>query len=62
LVARRGGRGRRGERAHRLEVGAPLSRVHVCIDDATRLAYVEVLADEKATTCIGFLKRALRFY
>jgi hypothetical protein len=23
--------------------------VHVCVDDATRLAYVEVLADEKAT-------------
>jgi transposase len=36
--------------------------VHICIDDATRLAYVEVLADERATTCIGFLKRALRFY
>jgi transposase InsO family protein len=36
--------------------------VHICIDDATRLAYVEVLGDEKATTCIGFLKRALRFY
>jgi transposase InsO family protein len=37
-------------------------RVHVCIDDATRLAYVEVLADEKATTAIGFLRRALAFY
>ena len=37
-------------------------RVHVCVDDATRLAYVEVLADEKATTAIGFLKRALAFY
>jgi transposase InsO family protein len=36
--------------------------VHVCIDDATRLAYVEVLADEKATTAIGFLRRALDFY
>jgi transposase InsO family protein len=36
--------------------------VHVCIDDATRLAYVEVLADEKATTAIAFLKRALAFY
>ncbi len=36
--------------------------VHVCVDDATRLAYVEVLADEKAQTAIGFLKRALRFY
>ena len=27
--------------------------VHVCVDDATRLAYVEVLADEKATTAVG---------
>jgi transposase InsO family protein/transposase len=36
--------------------------VHVCIDDATRLAYVEVLGDERATTAIGFLKRAIAFY
>jgi transposase InsO family protein len=36
--------------------------VHVCVDDATRLAYVEVLGDEKATTAVGFLHRAVRFY
>jgi transposase InsO family protein len=36
--------------------------VHVCVDDATRLAYVEVLDDEKATTAISFLKRAIGFY
>jgi transposase len=36
--------------------------VHVCVDDATRLAYVEVLADEKATTAMGFLRRAVAFY
>jgi len=36
--------------------------VHICVDDATRLAYVEVLPDEKATTAIGFLRRALAFY
>ncbi len=36
--------------------------VHVCIDDATRLAYVEVLADERATTAVGFLRRAVRQY
>ena len=36
--------------------------VHVCVDDATRLAYVEVLPDEKATTAIGFLRRAISFY
>lgn len=36
--------------------------VHVCVDDATRLAYVEVLDDEKATTAIAFLGRAAAFY
>jgi hypothetical protein len=36
--------------------------VHVCVDDATRLAYVEVLPDEKASTAIGFLGRAVAFY
>jgi hypothetical protein len=36
--------------------------VHVCVDDATRLAYVEVLADERASTAIGFLRRSLAFY
>jgi transposase InsO family protein len=36
--------------------------VHVCVDDATRIAYVEVLADEKATTAAGFLRRAVAHY
>jgi transposase InsO family protein len=36
--------------------------VHVCVDDATRLAYVEVLGDEKAVTAVAFLERALAFY
>jgi transposase len=36
--------------------------VPVCVDDATRLAYVEVLADERATTAVAFLKRAIAFY
>jgi transposase InsO family protein len=35
--------------------------VHVCVDDATRLAYAEVLGDEKARTAVGFLRRALAF-
>lgn len=35
---------------------------HVAIDDFSRLAYVEVLADERASTAIGFLRRAVRFY
>jgi transposase InsO family protein len=36
--------------------------VHIAIDDATRLAYAEVLPDEKATTAIAFLGRALAFF
>jgi transposase InsO family protein len=36
--------------------------VHVAIDDCTRLAYAEALSDEKATTAIGFLARAIAFY
>ena len=36
--------------------------VHIAVDDATRLAYVEVLADEKAATAVGFLRRAVAHY
>jgi len=36
--------------------------VHVCVDDYSRLAYAEVLPDERAMTAIGFLERAVSFY
>ncbi|MGZ4399186.1 MAG: integrase core domain-containing protein, partial [Gaiellaceae bacterium] len=36
--------------------------VHIAIDDYSRLAYAEVLEDEKAATAIGFLRRALAFF
>jgi transposase InsO family protein len=36
--------------------------VHVAVDDATRLAYVEVLADERGQTAAGFLRRAVAFF
>jgi transposase InsO family protein len=36
--------------------------VHIAIDDATRLAYAEMLADEKAETAVGFLRRAVVFF
>jgi transposase InsO family protein len=36
--------------------------VHVCIDDATRLAYVEVLSDERGATAAAFLRRAAAWY
>jgi transposase InsO family protein len=36
--------------------------VHVAVDDHSRLAYAEVLPDEKAVTAISFLHRAIAFY
>ena len=42
--------------------GAGWDFVHVAIDDATRLAYVEVLGDERKATTTGFLLRALRWF
>jgi len=36
--------------------------VHVCVDDATRLAYAELLPDERARTAAAFLRRAVRFF
>jgi transposase InsO family protein len=42
--------------------GAGWEFVHVAIDDASRLAYVEVLADERRQSCTGFLVRALRWF
>ena len=35
---------------------------HVCIDDATRLAYVEVLPDEKRESVVPFLNRAVAWF
>lgn len=35
---------------------------HVCIDDASRLAYVEVLPDEKGDSAAGFWQRAIAWY
>jgi transposase InsO family protein len=36
--------------------------VHVAVDDATRLAYAEVLQDERGTTAAGFLRRAAAWF
>jgi transposase InsO family protein len=47
-----------GDRRGQLK-GAGWEYVHVAIDDASRLVYVEVLADEDAATATAFLWRAL---
>src|SRR5918995_1566684 len=36
--------------------------VHVAVDDASGLAYVEILPDEKRQSVTGFLVRALRYF
>jgi transposase InsO family protein len=58
--------GRVGHRIHgdrRTRVrGIGWEFVHVAIDDATRLAYVEVLATERGAATSGFLWRALAWF
>lgn len=51
-----------GTRAGCRNRGAGWDFVHVAVDDATRLAYVEVLGDERKDTTTGFLLRALRWF
>ncbi|MFW2381106.1 MAG: IS481 family transposase [Acidimicrobiales bacterium] len=36
--------------------------VHVCVDDTTRLAYVEILPNETAAVSVGFLERAIAWF
>ncbi len=57
-----GAAGKATEGYHRRSYELGWEFVHIAIDDCTRLAYVEVLDDEKATTAIAFLRRAVAFY
>lgn len=36
--------------------------LHVCVDDATRVAYAEVLEDERAVTATAFIQRAIEWF
>jgi transposase InsO family protein len=49
-------------RVGRLREVAGWEFVHIAVDDFSRLAYAEVLADETAATAIAFLGRAVAFY
>jgi transposase len=51
-----------GDRRQGTSRGAGYEKVHVAIDDATRLAYVEVLPDEQKATTVGFLARAVGWF
>lgn len=50
-----------GDRRRRRR-GAGWDFVHVAIDDASRLAYVEVLVDERGDTSAAFLARAVAWF
>jgi transposase InsO family protein len=58
--------GRVGHRIHgdrrQRSRGAGYEFVHVAVDDASRVAYAEVLPDQKGGTAVGFLERAERFF
>lgn len=51
-----------GDRRQGCSRGAGYEKVHVAVDDATRLAYVEVLPDEQKATTVGFLARAVGWF
>jgi len=50
-----------GNRADSVE-GAGYEYAHVAIDDASRLAYVEVLPDQRGETAVAFWRRARRWF
>lgn len=51
-----------GDRQRGRASGVGYDKVHVAVDDATRLIYVEVLADEQKPRVIGFLGRAVAWF
>jgi transposase InsO family protein len=46
----------------RYEEAAGYEYVHVCVDDFSRLAFVELLDDERALTAVAFLRRAVAWF
>jgi transposase InsO family protein len=61
-IAAGGGHRIHGRRSGDSHHGLGWDRVHVAIDDHSRLAYAEELADEAPATTADFLRRAWRFY
>lgn len=60
-----------GWKAHGRQMGSTTTRkrrkigydyVHSLIDDNSRLAYSEILSDEKGPTCAAFLERAITYF
>ena len=51
-----------GDRSKARSRGAGWEFVHVCIDDASRVAFAEILTDERKESAVAFLSSALGFY
>jgi len=49
-----------GNRDRKVKIG--FDYVHSLVDDHSRLAYSEILADEKGPTCAAFLERAIDYF
>jgi hypothetical protein len=63
VVLRRIGHRITGNRTgHGSKRGTGWECVHVAIDDASRLAYTEMLADEKKETTGGFARRVVAWF
>ena len=62
VTGKRGTQRKRTDADGRRRGDAGWEFAHVCVDDYSRLAHAEVLADERATTAIAFLRRCLAFY
>ena len=50
-----------GDRSKRMR-GIGWEYVHVCIDDASRIAFVEIKPDERKNSAVAFLKAAVGYY
>jgi transposase InsO family protein len=50
-----------GNRASRAR-GVGWDFLHVCVDDASRLAYTEILPDERKESAVAFLERAVAWF
>jgi len=57
-----GDRSHRGRGWGRAETRVGYDYLHAVVDDRSRLAYVEIHADERAATCTSFFERALAFF
>lgn len=51
----------RGPRTHSNR-GIGWEYVYVCVDDTSRVAYAEILANEQASTAVGFLDRVIDWF